>query len=120
MVLETMYEDTLQTERAGMNEAGNRKLSVGALVGTQIEPARASGSNQGNQIEPATNTQGSQIEPVETKLGQAGRAKSLGRTPRALEATKPSRPASRTSQDGSARFSSIQLGKSSWVISLWT
>ena len=92
-------------------EQAIKKLSVGAFVGTQIEPARAPRSNQGNQVEPTTNAQGTQIEPVEAKLGQAGRAKSLGRSPRSLEAARPSQPATRTSQDGSAR-------RSSWVTSL--
>ena len=82
------------------------KLSVGAFVGA----SRNAREQPGQPNRAGQDAQASQIEPVEAKLGQAGRAKSLGRTPRALEAAKPSHPAPRISQ----------LGKSSWVTSLLT
>ena len=78
------------------------KLSIGAFVGTQIEPARASGSNQGNQIELTINAHGTQIEPVKAKLGQAGRTKSLGKSPRSLGAARSTQPAPHISQLDSA------------------
>ena len=97
-----MHEDAMQTERAAGTKQAIEKLSVGAFVSTQIEPARAPRTNQGNEIEPTTNAQGTQIEPVEAKLGQAGRAKSLGKSPRSLGAARSSQPAPHISQLDSA------------------
>ena len=67
-----MHEDTMQTERAGTNEAGNRKAKRWDF---RWYPDRAS---QGAQEQPGQpnragqDAQDSQIEPIEVKLGQAG------------------------------------------------
>ena len=107
----------MQTERIGTNEAGNRKAK---RWGIRWYPDRASQSAQEQPGQPnraGQDAQASQIEPVDAKLGQAGGAKSLGRSPRALEAAKPSLPAQRIVRGPP---SWIQLGKSSWVTSLLT
>ena len=81
-----MHEDATQTERDGMNEAGNRKDKHWSF---RWYPDRASQSAQEQPGQPnraGQDAQASQIEPVDAKLGQAGRSKSLGRSPRALEA----------------------------------
>ena len=62
-----MYEDTMQTERAGMNEAGNRKAKRWGFVGTRIgELSRARQSNWLHWLV----AQDSQIEPVETNTSR--------------------------------------------------
>ena len=57
----------MQAERCKLCEAGSfEKLSVGAFVTSQLEPAGAKQGAQGSQIEPARASQGAQGSQIES------------------------------------------------------